>query len=728
MHLLQRLLLNVIFWLMVGVPLAARATVAEVPLHEFLPYPSLELRCVQDEQALEIPIPDRWKLKSASLSLHYTVSSALISRTSLMVVKVNGTPVAQTKLVPISESDRFKVELPAKLLQPGYNKLSFYVSQHYLDKECEQPCASSLWTSIKLETSDITFDYELKPVPMQLASLSGFTFDPKLFPAGKVHLAFNTADEQAANLAAVVASGVARRFDYRKVTFTVSDLLEPGRDNVVIGNEAFIQKLLGAGAPKSSSPGKGGYLKILPMPAEGGAIDDRHALVVVSGATVEEVKLAAETLGNLSIAYPGSDELKAVGFSLPNIQAYSGRSVLSADKLYDFKTLNLPTRTMAGMNPLASSIDFRLPADFLIKQNRSAEVVLNFAYGAGMRSDSSLNVLVNNVAVRAIPLQNTEGGFYEKYRLDIPTYVFQPGSNRITFTPELHLTAKECDLLQPGNLFLTIFDNSTLKFPYMPHFVEMPRLELFMLNGFPFTRWPDGFEGSIYIARPTLDALAAAMNVVGLMTQKNGFPLLNLGLTFKPPKNPNGDLIVLGDVFSLPQDIAAGSPLRPGKTSLVPYPIIRNWQNESSFSYSEQISRMGSDRGLLVEFESPLQPGRSVLLLAAEDQKDLLQLSENLLNPEVQGQIGGDLVLFEFGGEKPKVTAVSVGKKYVTGKGGEIGWLDSSLDRLDSAMYAHPYIFYGLLALLVGALSWVLFILIRRYRKRRLATVAGTRK
>lgn len=696
----------------------------ELPLTRFLPYPSLELRCVSDEQAIEIPMPYRWKITSAKLKLHYAVSASLISRMSHMVVKVNGVSVAQTKLVQISPNDPFTVNIPASMLAPGYNKLSFSVSQHYSEKECEQPCASSLWTSIKLDTSALILDYELKPVPMQLSSVSDFTFDPRLITSGRAHLAFNTADEQAASLAAVVASGVARRYDYRKVTFSVSDMLQAGQDNVVIGTEAFVRPLLGKALP-SASADKGGYLKILPMLNEDGSTDNKHALIVVTGATVEEVKLAAETLANLSLAYPGSDELRAVGFSLPDISAYGGRGIIASDKVYDFKTLNLPTRTMAGMNPLASTINFRLPADFLIKQNRTVELVLNFAYGAGMRADSALNVLVNNMAVRAIPLQNTEGGFFEKYKLDIPTYVFRPGDNTITFSPELHVTAKECDLLQPGNNFFTLFDNSTLKFPYMPHFVEMPRLELFMLNGFPFTRWPDGFEGSIYIARPSLDALAAAMNVVGLMTQKNGFPLINMTITYKPPAKLNGDLIVLGDMFSLPAEIAAASPLQAGKTSRVPYPIVRSWQKESSYSFSEQISRMGSNRGLMMEFESPMQAGRSVLLIAAEDQHDLVKLSDQLMEPEIQSQIYGDLVIFEFLSPKTKVTSLSVAKGYTTGKQGKVDWIGTGFDRIDAMFYAYKPVFYAALAALIAGLTWILVVLIRRYRARRLKTVSG---
>jgi hypothetical protein len=703
---------------------AVHAVHGSFALEKFLPFPSLELRCVADDKTIEIPIPSRWKINSAKLKVHYAVSSAVISKISNLTIRLNNQVLVQTKLVQIPENEPLTIDVPVSAFKPGYNKLSFVVSQHYTENSCEMPCNTTLWTSIKLPTSSLEFDYDLRPVPMQLGSVSEFIFDPRLVTENKVHLVFNTADEQSSSLAAIAASGIARRFDYRKVTFTTSDLIEPGRDNVIIGTEAFVRPLIGNAFPAATET-RAGLLKILPMPGKDGEPDFQRALIVVTGKTIEEVKTAAMTFANISLAYPGSDEMQAVNFTLPDIAAYGGRSVISADKTYELKTLDLPTQTLAGLNPQPARINFRLPADFLIKQNRVMQLVLNFAYGAGMRTDSALNIVVNGVAVRAIPLNNVEGGYFQNYELEIPTYVFRPGDNTILFVPELHVNAKECDLILPGNLFVTIFDNSTFKFPYMPHFIDMPRMELFMLNGFPFTRWPDGFEGKIYIARPSLDALAATMNVIGLMTQKNGFPLLNLELAFKPPTDPNGDLMVVGDVFSLPKNLADASPLRLGKVSRIPYPIVRNWQLETTYAFSSQISKMGSDRGLMMQFESPLQPGRSVLLFAADDQRDLVRLSEELLDPEIQGQINGDLSLFEFNEPKTKVTSLLVGERYTTGKQGKVDWVDIGMDRLDSLLFARKTVFYGLLLVGILGLSWMLYLLIRKYRAKRLATIAG---
>ncbi len=128
----------------------------------------------------------------------------------------------------------------------------------------------------------------------------------------------------------------------------------------------------------------------LRLPAGAGRTDQFHSLLVVSGKTSDEIKLAAETLTGMTIPFPGTDEMTAFEFTLPEITLYGGRLVLTADKDYAFKMLNLATHTFEGFNPAPMNLIFRLPVDFLIKQNQYAVVSLNFTYGAGMRPDSAI--------------------------------------------------------------------------------------------------------------------------------------------------------------------------------------------------------------------------------------------------------------------------------------------------------------------------------------------------
>jgi hypothetical protein len=414
-----------------------------------------------------------------------------------------------------------------------------------------------------------------------------------------------------------------------------------------------------------------------------------HALLAVTGAKYDEVKIAAETLASLSFDYPGSQELSAFEFKVPKVPPYGGRSVIIANKTYTFKTMDFETSSFQGVNPVGKDLVFRLPADFVMQQNRTAKLILNFAYGAGMRESSALNVLINGKIVRAVGMDKKGGDFLQNYEIDIPAYLFKPGRNIISFGVELHPNLKECDLKLMGNLFLTIFENSTLTFPDMPRFVELPKLELFMLNGFPFTRWPDGFESMIYLADDSDESVGAALNLVGLISQKNSFPLLNIKLSTTPPKNWKGDLITISTPKALPAEIKEKSPLHTSKTSLVPYPVVQGWEGETSLAFSRQISSLGKGNGMLMQFESPYEVGRTVMSLVADRPEDLLELSNVLLDAGVQAQVFGDL--------------------------GKMG----NISQLESFLYANPGVYYVLIGLTLVAFGYVVYRLLTRYRASR---------
>ncbi len=703
-------LLACLLWMLFSFPAAAKEV--SIELHKLTPHSVLQLRCTADERSIMIPIPERWNVKKITLNLHYISSITMMGSHSQLIFKINDIPIGQTRLNPLAPDAMISINVPVKYLKHGYNKLGFAVTQHALLQGCEDSCAPDLWTHINVHNSSLQVEYDNNPIPLKIASIAKLIFDPKIYPEARINIVTEDHSEESLTLAAIAASGVARRFDYRKVFFDVSQQIKPEMDNIVIGKTNFMQRFL---QPFKFSREKtdGGNLKIFPLPIANGT-DNTHALIALSGDNFDDVKLAALTFANISFAYPGTQELNAFEFHVPDLTPYSGRDVIIANKAYDLKTLNFPTTTFQGMNPGAKEIHFRLPADMMIMHNYAAKLSLNFSYGAGMRESSSINIMVNGTVVRAIGLNNKNGDYLQEYRIDLPTYLFKPGPNVIAFAPELHPVLRECELALVNNLFVSIYDNSTLTFPDMPHFVELPKFELFMLNGFPFTRWPDGYESLIYLIEPSNESITTALNLIGLMTQKNGFPMLSIQVGIKLPEGWQGELIIIGDSSKLPEAFKKNSPLQTSNsTSLIPYPVIRDWENDTtSLSFSRQQSSIGETSGLLMQFESPYQKGRTVMMLAAETPSALLNLSEALLDPEVQSQIRGDMVLVEMSDPKPKVTSMEVGKKYTSGKKGNIS-------RIDSFLYAYPYAYHALFGLLLLGLTLIIYSLLKRFRATR---------
>ncbi len=689
---------------------SALAETIRVPLRSLTALAEMELRCVSDQREIQVPLPERWDLKRLVLHLRYTVSTNLIPESSQLVVRMRGQPVAQTRLNPLAPEVKLGVDIPVKLLEPGYNPLVFQVAQHFSKNQCEAPCSPDLWTSVNLAESYLEMEFDWKAVPTELSSLSSFVFDPRLMPGGHVHLVTEDDSATSATLAGIVASGIARRFDFRRVGFSVSREPRPGMDNVLIGKRAFAARILGADAVRAA---KGGYLKVLPMKTAAGEKDPTRAMLVVTGETDPAVKIAAITFTNVSFKFPGTDELEAFEFKLPEVQQYSGRETIRTDTVYTLRTLNFPTHSFVGINPGPKGITFRLPPDFHIRPNQYAKLNLNFSYGAGLKAGSSFNIAVNGRGVRAVGLDSASGNFIDGYKLDIPTYVFKPGTNTITFTGHLHAGGQVCDLIQPDNLFLTIYENSTLSFPPMPHFVEMPKLELFMHSGFPLTRWPDGHESYVWLTEKDDRVLASALNLIGVATQRNGFPLFETVFTYERPAG-EGEVLVVGRIPTVSSELRQAAPLKLLDDGvLVPYPVVRGWNTEFVQSAtSRQKSALGAGRALLMQFQSPWHSGRTVTMLTGTNAQDVFEASRALLTPGVQGQTKGDIVLIEPGEPEAKVSSMEAGAPYATGKRG-------SYSPLESFLYTQPLAYYAAAAGGLLLLGIALFFGLRRWRAKR---------
>ena len=696
------------------------ADVLDVPLYKIARVKAVDLKCITDEYKVVLSIPDRWEVESASIKFPYMNSTALLKDKSSIVIKLNGYPLKQINLNPFVPEGTAEVSLPVRLLEPGYNTVTFSVSQHYTLK-CEKPCAADLWTTLKLDQGRAKVKYNLKPVPLKLSAISNFLFDPKIMPAGEVN--FIMEDTSVVQTGGIVASGIARRFDYRKALFTVSGGLKPGVDNILVGKKAFVTAFLKNRGIPFESP-EGPLLKIIHLPKkekedvllgdEGSTTDRTHALIVVSGDDASQVKLAAMTMAIMSIPYPDVDEMIAREFSLPDIAQYGGRSVLTPDKQYDFKTLNFGSRTFKGINPAPAEITFRLPADFFVRQNMYADISLSYTYGSKMRGDSVLNVSINDRNIRAIPLDNERGDLIEGYKMTIPTYLFKPGTNVIKLTPILTPSiANDCELIQTENLFLTVLEESYIKFPPMPHLVKLPRLDLFLLNGFPFTRWPDGYESLIYITDEDNRSIASAFNIMGMLTQKNGYPLFAMDIVFDEPAGWDGEVFTIGRSNAIPDNISRIMPFGVSGETSVPYPVVRSWEGEEQIAFSRQQSSLGVDKGVFMQFQSPYKEGRTMMVATATTSQGVYDLTEALLDYGVQAKIKGDVALIELNPPDYLVYPLKVGKDYFTGKSGQIS-------KIDFYLHSYPYLYHLSLGITILILALAAFYFLRRYWKKRM--------
>ncbi|SFC72290.1 cellulose biosynthesis cyclic di-GMP-binding regulatory protein BcsB [Pseudoalteromonas denitrificans] len=697
----------------------------KVPLTDIFPVKSLDLRCIDAKYELKLPIPERWKINSARLSFSYINSASLLKKNSQLVVRLNGTPLAQMKLDPNAPEGSAEINLPPLLLQAGYNNVTFGVSQHYAT-QCELPCVPELWTRLKLDQAFIEFDYQLKELPQKISQVASALFDEKSFVDNKVNIITQDRTDKVLSLVGGVASGIGIRFNFQPLEFTSLSQIQENSDNLLIGTKEFVESYLAQYDIEFdvSKP----VVKIFPLPTkvydeENGdyfRADKRHALIVISGITEKEIRLAADSFDILSLPFPDSSKMELYEFEIPDIKLYSGKNTLGTGVDYPFSKMDFTTHTFRGFAGSNKQINFRLPPDFLIKPNQYVKVKLNFAYGAGSRLDSVLNVLLNEKYIASIHLDDPRGGLISNYEIDLPTYLFKGGANSLSFQPVMTpLITENCSFVHTENLFLTLFDNSNLHFPDMPHQITMPRLDLMFVNGFPYTRWPDGYQAKIYIPQVNDQTVAAALNIMGLLGQKNGYPLLSMEITSTLPQKYDGELIVIGKISDLPKKLAEIAPLSVGEQYRVPYPVFKSSDDENTVAISTQDSEISLQKGILMQFQSPDVLGRSIVMLTAKSDETVEKLSQAVTRGGVQSNIKGDLVLIDFiqdENAEPEstkfnyaTTAIKVGKSYITGKGGKIS-------PIESIMVNNPNLYWGLIFGLIIIFAWLFYWILNRRR------------
>ena len=723
-----------------------------LPLASFMPASKhIRLRYTSDEFTLYVPVSPRSKVKSALLHLQLVNSISLIRERSQLVVRLNGRILAQVKLNPAQPESSVDIRMPVVLLKPGYNQLAFSVAQHYTF-QCEDPSAPELWTEIDTIASTVTFDGDLVPLQPSLSDMAQL-FDPKL--GGDQGLTILTAsplpmrDDQL-QWGMLVAQGAALRLQYAPLRVRHETAARSGAasanfpglkqdtlqfsDSAMIGTKTELAPYLA----KSILDAIGGsFLGVYALDA-----DPRRFVLVVSGNTAAEVAQAARAFAFQNFPYPDTPYLLVSAIEYPALADYAGRNSLSQEGVYRFSQLDFKSATVRGIaaNSLINEEHVRslelevvMPADVFAHEDRNVDLILHFSYGAGLRKDSVLNIMLNERFERAIALDQLGGAIYHKYKVAIPLRSFQPGVNKIRFAPRMMpLITGECLAIQTDNLQLTLYEDSTIEMPVAAHFVSMPNLRLLVRTGFPYTTKPDGLATLVQVASNDSKSIAAAWMLVAKLAQRNGHPLHRLEMSFSPPQGDK-ELIVVGLTGRIDPKLMQGAPFELGKFSRIPYPIgserpVEEWPRGWLERLLPGISRplaAGTDtdsvhksvvvsqaselvnHALAMQYRSPLASGRTATAVMATNGELLLQGMGELIKPEIWNDLQGSVAIWNKGADS--VSWQKAGGDYTVGQVGVP-------TRLEFYFSKYPWLWFISLLLIVVVLAWVTARLLRRFR------------
>ncbi|MGE0106778.1 MAG: cellulose biosynthesis cyclic di-GMP-binding regulatory protein BcsB [Thiomonas sp.] len=720
-----------------------QASMLAASLQSFMPQPQpINLRGASPQESLSLPISPRLQIRGAVLHLIATSSVSLLSPRSQLQVRLDGQVIAQIALDPKLPQITARIDLPASLLTPGYHRLTFAAAQHYTN-ECEDPSAAELWTQIDTAQSWITLDGSLRDVHPTLSKLDE-VFDPKLWGSQKLTvLSPGAMNPDVLRWGALAAQAVALRLGYVPLQVRYAQAMPAAAqtdtglrldlkpldhtDAVLIGTRQQLQPYL---PDRLASRINGPFLAVEPLGQNSG-----RYLLIASGVSAAQVDVALRTANLLDYPYPDTVDAVVKSLELPALPNNPGPRMVYPNQAVPFSRLGFRTANFSGLYG-QQELEFTLPPDLFAPDNALTHLKLRFAYGAGLREDSVLNVLLNGKFQAAIALSARDGGYFRDYDVPIPLTSFKPGRNVLSFSAAMMpLVTGRCIAINTENLRLTLFADSRLELPDAAHIAALPNLDLFARTGFPYTRKAYGAGDVFAIPRADGAQAAAAWMLAAKLAQVQKLPLLDARWQIGTAGlSAASGAFVVGLPGELPKALRQALPLRLGATSEVPYPLavsaggpgalgplgrLQRWLAEKfqisaspilpTTVWTQQSGTGLGRQAALLQARLPNTADGTLTVLTASQAAELLAQTDALIQPAVWDQLGGDLVLWH--GEK-QLANQTVGSTYTVGEapiGARVGFLLS----------VHPWfwaIIVGVLSLLLAAAT--LRLLLRFYHRR----------
>lgn len=688
----------------------------------------VELHSVNGQRSLTLSLRNDEVITAAKLKLNYAWSPALIPELSHLKVLLNDE--LMTSLPLPHEGNNGHVS--DVTLDPGmfvdFNKLTLGLIAHYT-RDCEDPMHSTLWANVSNQSKlDITVRH-LK-LPNDLALLPAPFFDkldnqkltlPVVFPA--------LPNNAVLHAAGVVTSWFGGLASYRGAQFPVMLNTLPKSNGVVM--VAGSAAPAGLNLPMVSGPS----LAMVTNPLNANA-----KLLVVMGRDANELDIAAQALALGKITLTGGYVSVTQMKDIPERKPYDAPGWIPTDRPVHFGELAKQSALQVeGVSPDLIKVNFNIPPDIFAWRSAGVPLDLHYRYTPRPQPDrSTLNVNINDLFVRALPLSSMPSKLEKKVKLPL----LEDGkavSNELVMIPHDNIFGQNqlqlhyfFDYTKQGackDVFLNnergvIDQDSSIDFSSFPHFAALPNIGFFANDGFPYTRMADLSETVVVMPdNATTAEMETYLMLMGRMGKVTAYPALRHSVisAASVEANADKDLIVIGTAANQPLLERWADSMHPllqkGTHSLrLPGPferLLSRWQSrdleDAMHRAGDLITKGDGGLGALVAFESPLKRGRSVVVLTGDNPEQIYALALSMVTPKTTSQFHGDLVM-QSG---KRIEGFQMGPTYYAG---HLPWLTSVRWYLSR----QPVILIGLIGLAALLVAVISFRYLRKLSARRL--------
>lgn len=671
-----------------------------VPLTNFtIENGPIRIAGISDSFDVYIPLASTAEISNTWLDLQFTHSVVLLSNRSSLRVLFNDTTLTQIQYDPAQPAAKARVRIPDELWKTGFNKLSLSVIQHYIDR-CEDTTSPELWTEFDLKNSLLSYTVDPVDRELQLRDLSGI-FSPGIGGLNTVLLLTspkaNLSKPSTSYLNAVlplVSQSLALRREYSPLTVehgrwidreeipesqrqsaTTSYLpnaLAP-EGHVLIGTKAELAAILPSTLLDQIN---GPFLHLHRFAVSSGDNDTLRRTpgirLIVSGVSGTDVLQASRALAEINDNLSGLQQFSV----LKDDMRAAGGYFLHPDTLYTFADLGRPTITMHGPGTKRVNLNLPIRGNFYTHESATVELLLDFAYSAGMGTGSVMSVFLNEEYVQGLELKKTGGMAYRSYRINLPAHMLHPGINTLKFEFNLlaETAAGECRNIPASHLFVQMLDSSKLRLPKASAVASQPDLATFSATAFPYIANTHAVRTELVVG--TENMLGDALSLAGKLAQLSRSPSEQLVVRTTIPSRLVDNTILLATPQEMPSSIFASMAESLERTQRWPHRIfnlVRNVQanptkTPAQLMNASLIHNGGLDSlGVLISMRNPHSASPAALTVISADNHALLtQRITDLLTPQIWGQLKGDLVVWED--PEDAVIAMQVGDYYEVGE------------------------------------------------------------
>lgn len=507
------------------------------------------------QRTLEVALPPLERDGRVELIVSFSSSVQNLPEASDMVLTINGAEIAKLPSTAFERPRTLAIRLPASFFRAGTNRLTL-TGQHLHRVDCTVEASYELFTDVLANRSKLVIPASAIARPRD--SQADLTRQVALQALSGAPLTIYT----------LASTPPAIRLEAATLVAQAYGLQLGGPPTQLAGKVLTADHATQAGGT-ALFPGLPAEAAEAPLAVLIGTREQLRPYVaetVLANIVGRSARLYDTGLGPLGptavllIAGVTDSEARQAALEFALARVGQARQRLQPEHDYTLSELGYNTLEFSG-HRLVVDVPLMLEPDLFPGTDQPVELVLNLAYAAGMSGDALLGAAINGKPVSSLRMDNPAGLLIDAWRMRFPSDLLRPGRNVLRLEALLPRANPDSCLRQPGaeDRRFTLFADSTVRLPALPHMGRQPSVRLLAQTGYPLSGGEGVLPTRLMLAGDDEATLSAALTFIARAAQGHGTVLS--GLVFGAQTTAEENRLLVGAADRLPRSVVEALPL-----------------------------------------------------------------------------------------------------------------------------------------------------------------------